>query len=51
MAGVFKSLRYEGDVIALTYQTKGDDPRTKTVRPGVSSVPMAPARCRARHDS
>ena len=31
VAGVFKSLRYEGDLVALTYQTKGDDPRTETV--------------------
>ena len=31
MPGVFKSLRYEGETVALTYQTKDDDPRTVTV--------------------
>jgi len=31
VAGVFKSLRYEGEQVALTYQTKDDNPRIITV--------------------
>ena len=31
VAGVFKSLCYEGDLVSLTYQTKDDNPRTETV--------------------
>ena len=31
VAGVFKSLHYEGDIVALTYQTKDENPRTLTV--------------------
>ena len=29
--GVFKTLRYEGDLVSLTYQTKDDNPRNVTV--------------------
>lgn len=31
VAGVFKSLCYEGDTVALTYQTKDENPRVVTV--------------------
>ena len=31
ITGAFKSLNYEGDTIALTYQTKGQNPRSITV--------------------
>ena len=47
MAGVFKSLRYEGDLVTLTYQAKGMINALKLSPPGCHRCRWRPLGCRA----